>query len=198
MSSTTDTQIKNRETICAPATPRGRSALGMVRITGNNAINILSEIFVNSKGQKSGVRRFMHAKVKHGYILDAKEEIVDEVVCVVFKAPKSFTGEDLVEISHHGSVYVQQQILLSILAKGGRIATNGEFSQRAFINGKMDLSQAEAVADLISAKTAMAHKLAMQQLRGGYKLTIKKLRECLVKILSLMELELDFSEEDVE
>lgn len=198
MSSTTDTQIKNRETICAPATPRGRSALGMVRITGSNAINILSEIFVNSKGQKSGVRRFMHAKTKHGYILDAKEEIVDEVVCVVFKAPKSFTGEDLVEISHHGSVYVQQQILLSILAKGGRIATNGEFSQRAFINGKMDLSQAEAVADLISAKTAMAHKLAMQQLRGGYKFTIKKLRECLVKILSLMELELDFSEEDVE
>lgn len=198
MTNDTKIQTNKHDTICAPATPRSRAALGIVRISGANALNILSEIFLDARNAKVPAKRFSHGKTKYGCIIDVKGAIVDEVICITYIAPKTYTGEDLVEIIHHGSVYIQQQILLSIISRGGRVATNGEFSQRAFLNGKMDLSQAEAIADLISARTAMAHKLAMQQLKGGYKTAISRMRAQLVKILSLLELELDFSEEDVE
>lgn len=188
----------NNDTICAPATPNRNSALGIVRISGQEAISIADKLFVDTKNQNKVLAKQKSSIAKHGFVIDANGEKLDEVICTIFKAPNTFTGEDLVEITHHGSPYIQQQIIKSLIDNGARIANNGEFSQRAFLNGKMDLSQAEAVADLISAKTAISHKLAMQQLHGGYKDKIAQLRAELVRLLSLLELELDFSEEDVE
>ena len=124
--------------------------------------------------------------------------IIDEVVVSLFRAPHSFTGEDIVEISCHGSVFIQQSILQLLISKGARMALPGEFTQRAFLNGKMDLSQAEAVADLIASTTSASHKIALKQMRGGFSEEIWNLREQLVKFTALIELELDFSEEDVE
>lgn len=190
--------VKQFDTICAPATPRGKSALGMVRMTGQRAIAIINEIFVTKDGLKCILSGSKPSVLRHGFIVDAKGKTIDEIMCVIYYAPNSFSGEDMVEIMHHGSVYIQQQILLSLINQGARIATNGEFSQRAFLNGKMDLTQAEAIADLVSARTGVAHKLAMQQLRGGYREKIALIREALVKLLSLLELELDFAEENVE
>lgn len=189
---------KLQDTICAPATARGTAALGMIRISGPNAISIINEIFVTTKGLKCVMKDTASGVTRHGFIINARNEMIDEVMCTIFRAPNSFTGEDTVEISHHGSIFIQQQIMVSIVNLGARIALNGEFSQRAFLNGKIALSQAEAIADLISARTAMAHHLAMKQLHGGYAEKIKEIREEFVKLLSLLELELDFSEEDVQ
>ncbi len=189
---------KRKDTICAPATPHGESAIGMVRVSGSDAVTIVDEMFV-TKEIKTGILRNAKAgTMKHGLLLDSNKNIIDEVICSVFLAPNSYTGENVVEISHHGSVYVQQQIIISLINKGVRVAANGEFSLRAFLNGKMDLSQAEAVADLIHARTAIAHDLAIKQLRGGYRNVLSDLRNRLVNLLSLLELELDFSEENVE
>lgn len=197
-----ETELKNesklQDTICAPATARGIAALGMIRISGPNAISIINEIFVTTKGLKCVMKDTASGVTRHGFIVNARNETIDEVMCTIFRAPNSFTGEDTVEISHHGSIFIQQQIMVSIVNLGARIAINGEFSQRAFLNGKIALSQAEAIADLISARTAMSHHLAMKQLHGGYTEKIKGIREEFVKLLSLLELELDFSEEDVE
>lgn len=183
------------DTIVAMATPAGAGAIAVLRLSGPEAISIASSIFTSVSGknlaeQKSHTVHLGH--IKNG------EKIIDEVLVTIFKNPNSYTGEDVVEISCHGSNYIQQEIIQLCLRKGCRMADAGEFTLRAFIHGKMDLSQAEAVADLIASDSAASHQLAMQQMRGGFSSEIKKLREELLNFASLIELELDFAEEDVE
>lgn len=183
------------DTIVAAATPAGVGAIAIVRIAGHDAINISSKIFVAVGGKK--LKEQKSHTVHLGYIIDGERKL-DKVLATIFKSPNSYTGDNIVEISCHGSLYIQQQIIQLLLRKGCRMATPGEFTMRAFLNGKMDLSQAEAVADLISSDSEAAHKIAMDQMRGGFSNEIKKLREELLNFASLMELELDFSQEDVE
>lgn len=183
--------LDSTDTICALSTANGMGAIAMIRVSGERAFEIVSTVFSKKiEIQKSHSAHF--GVVKNG------TEIIDEVVVTVFKNPASFTGEDVVEIACHGSVFIQQEILKLLLSKGCRLAKAGEFSMRAFANGKFDLSQAEAISDLISSTTEASHKLAMQQMRGGFSDEINGLREELVNFASLIELELDFSEEDVE
>ena len=185
-------QIMNQaDTICALSTPSGVGALGVVRVSGINALKIVSNIFSKNLEQAEGY------SLHFGKIV-AGDEIVDEVLLSVFRAPKSFTGEDVVEISCHGSPFILSSVLKLLVEKGCRMAEPGEYSMRAFSHGKMDLSQAEAVADLIASSSKAAHKLAMNQMRGKFSDQINKLREDLIHFASLIELELDFSEEDVE
>jgi tRNA modification GTPase len=182
-------------TICAIATPPGSGAIAIVRVSGNQAVPVTDSLFHPSSGKS--LANHLPNTIHHGTIKDEKK-IIDEVLVGLFKAPHSYTGEDTIEISCHGSLYIQQQIIQLYIKKGVRIAEPGEFTQRAFLNGKMDLSQAEGVADLIAAESAMAHKTAMMQMKGGYSNVIKNLREQLLQFTSLIELELDFGEEDVE
>lgn len=191
-------EIKQFETICAPATPNATSAIGIIRVSGKSAIEIIKEIFRPLKGKKADFSYSVKPKIRIGYIIDAYKNIVDEVVCLVYHSPRSYTGEDIVEIQHHGSPFIQQEIIKILIANGARMAKNGEFSQRAFLNGKLNLAQTEAIADLISSRTAIAHHIALNQLKGGYQKTLKVLRKDLLNLLTLLELELDFSEEDVE
>lgn len=191
-------QTHQLDTICAPATANAPAAIGLIRMTGELAVEILKNIFRPIKGKKENFKQSKRPQVRYGYIIGANKEIIDEVICTVYHAPRSYTGENIVEISHHGSTYIQQQILKLLIGFGARMAKNGEFSQRAFLNGKINLSQAEAVADLIQSRTAIAHELAMKQLKGGYQTILSSLRKELLDLLSLLELELDFSEEDVE
>ncbi len=184
----------NTDTICALATAPGVAAISIIRVSGENSIDICSEIF-KSKNLSSKELKSHH--IYFGNIQDG-ENVIDEVLLSIFKSPKSYTGENSVEISCHGSVYIQQRILELLISKGARIAKAGEFTLRAFMNGKLDLSQAEAVADLISSHSKTSHALALEQMRGGYSNKIKNLRKQLVNFASLIELELDFSEEDVE
>jgi len=182
-------------TICALATGGGTSALAVIRISGPDAFLITDKIFVGKKNKK-----LIHQK---GYTLHFgnivwENQLIDEVLVSVFKQPHSYTGENLVEISCHGSIFIQQSILSALQAAGAIAAKAGEFTLRAFLNGKMDLSQAEAVADIIASENKAAHTLAFQQLRGGYSDEIKKLRDELMTFAALIELELDFSTEDVE
>lgn len=178
------------DTICALSTPPGIGALSVIRLSGPEAYDIAQELFSKTlEGQAPCV--------KYG-VLRHKGEDLDEVVLTVFRGPASFSGEDTVEISCHGSPYIQERILGAMLDCGARMAEPGEFSMRAFLNGKMDLSQAEAVADLIAAQGKAAHKLAMHQMRGGFSKEIDTLRERLIHFASMIELELDFAEEDVE
>lgn len=179
------------DTICALSTPPGIGALGVIRLTGSDSIGIAERHF--SKSLSTQPAPFVQFGVFKG-----GGEVIDEIVVTAFRAPASFTGEDTVEISCHGSPYIQQSIINALLGSGARMAEPGEFSLRAFLNGKMDLSQAEAVADLISAQGKAAHQLALQQMRGGFSKEIEKLRERLIHFASMIELELDFSEEDVE
>ena len=185
----------NNETIIALATPSGSGAIAVLRISGENAIAVASQKFKSVSG-KSLQEQKSHT-IHLGHIVDA-EKVLDKVLVSVFKAPNSYTGENVVEISCHGSPYIQQQIIQLFLRNGCRTANAGEFTLRAFLNGKMDLSQAEAVADLIASDSEASHKVAMQQMRGGFSHDIKKLREELLNFASLIELELDFSQEDVE
>lgn len=180
-----------QDTICALSTPPGIGALGVIRLTGAGAIAVVDRLF--SKKLTSDKAPF----IKYGE-LNYQGEVIDEVVITVFHGPASFSGEDTVEISCHGSPYIQEQILKALLNSGARLAEPGEFTMRAFLNGKMDLSQAEAVADLIAAQGKAAHKLAMHQMRGGFSKEIDTLRERLIHFASMIELELDFGEEDVE
>jgi len=184
-----------KDTIIALATPSGTGAIAVIRVSGNEAIPLVSALFrsVRNKDLKKVKTHTIHL----GYILDG-EAIIDKVLVSVFKGPNSYTGEDVVEISCHGSIYVQQQIIQLFLRNGCRMANAGEFTLRAFLNGKMDLSQAEAVADLIASENEASHKIAIQQMRGGFSNEIKRLREELLNFASLIELELDFAEEDVE
>jgi tRNA modification GTPase len=184
------------DTICAISTAYGSGAIAMIRISGPETFSKYNKLFVLSGGkndlasQKAGTVHF--AKFIDG------ESLIDEVMVSVFKAPHSYTGEDTIEITCHGSLYIQQKILEIVIKNGGRLAKPGEFTLRAFINGKLDLSQAEGVADLIASGSEAAHRLAINQMRGGFSEEISKLRNELLQFISLIELELDFSEEDVE
>ncbi|MBK9191977.1 MAG: tRNA uridine-5-carboxymethylaminomethyl(34) synthesis GTPase MnmE [Crocinitomicaceae bacterium] len=179
------------DTIVAVSTPAGAGAIALIRISGKKSIEITSSIF--SKKLNTAKSHTVHfGQVKDG------DAVIDEVVVSVFLNPKSFTGEDIIEIGCHGSAYIQREILRLIVSKGARLAAPGEFSLRAFMHGKMDLSQTEAIADLISSNSKAAHKIAMHQMRGGFGNEINSLREQLLNFASLVELELDFSQEDVE
>lgn len=186
--------MKN-STICAISTSPGVGGIAVIRISGPDAIKISDTIF-QAKSGKTLLDAPSH-KAVFGDVGTADAPI-DEVLATKFNGPNSFTGEDTVEISCHGSVYIQQEILKCLLDNGASMATPGEFTQRAFLNGKMDLSQAEAVADLIASTSKASHKLAMNQMRGGFSNKIKELRDQLLHFITLVELELDFSEEDVE
>lgn len=179
------------DNICALATPQGSGAIGIVRLSGKDAIEIADSIFSGSLADAP-----THT-LKFGNIMDGKE-VVDEAVVAVFRAPGSYTGENSAEIYCHASSYIEQKIIMLLVSKGARMAEAGEFSKRAFLNGKLDLAQAEAVADLISSQTEAAHRVAMQQMRGGFSKELKEMRGKLLELVSLMELELDFSEEEVE
>ena len=183
------------DAIVALATPSGAGAIAVIRISGDDAIAIANAVFRSVKG-----KNLMHQKshtLHLGHIIDG-EKTIDEVLVSVFKGPNSYTGENTIEISCHGSTYIQQQIIQLLLRKGCRMADAGEFTLRAFLNGKLDLSQAEAVADLIASDNEASHQIALQQMRGGFSNEIAKLREELLNFASLIELELDFAEEDVE
>ena len=185
----------NQDTICAVATAQG-GAIGIIRVSGPEAIAITSSIFMpvqeKVKLQDKEAYTLTFGKICKG------EEVIDEVLVSLFRAPHSYTGEDSTEISCHGSSYILQQVMQLLIEKGCRSALPGEFTQRAFLNGKMDLSQAEAVADLIASSSAATHRLAMSQMRGGFSKELTDLRTQLLNFVSMVELELDFSEEDVE
>jgi tRNA modification GTPase len=182
------------DTIVALATPSGAGAIAVIRISGTAAIEIASSVFQSIKGKdlKNQKSHTLHL----GHIMDGNKTL-DEVLVSIFKGTNSYTGENTIEISCHGSTYIQQQIIQLLLRKGCRMANAGEFTLRSFLNGKLDLSQAEAVADLISSDNEAAHQIAMNQMRGGFSNEIAKLREELLNFASLIELELDFAEEDV-
>jgi tRNA modification GTPase len=183
--------ISREETICALSTPQGVGGIAVVRVSGKQAWEIVSKLF--SKPLQPEQKR----KALFGCVFDGNE-ILDEVVVTLFQGPHSFTGEDVVEIACHGSRYVQQRILQLLQESGCRMATAGEYTMRAYLNGRMDLSRAEAVGDVIASESAAAHKQAVHQMRGGFSKEIDALRERLIHFASLLELELDFSEEDVE
>ncbi|MEX0997793.1 MAG: tRNA uridine-5-carboxymethylaminomethyl(34) synthesis GTPase MnmE [Flavobacteriaceae bacterium] len=187
--------MQNQDTIVALATPPGAGAIAVIRVSGSDALTHGAAVFksIHNKNLKHQPTHTVHL----GHIVDG-EKVIDEVLATVFKNPKSYTGEDTVEFSCHGSSYIQQEIIQLLLRKGCRSAQAGEFTLRAFLNGKMDLSQAEAVADLIASENEAAHQVAIQQMRGGFSSEIAKLREELLNFASLIELELDFAEEDVE
>lgn len=183
------------DTIIALATPSGAGAIGIIRISGKNAIALAAPFFKSVRGKDLNKQK-SHT-IHLGHIIIGKKTL-DEVLVSVFKGPNSYTGEDVVEISCHGSTYIQQQVIQLFLRNGCRTANAGEFTLRAFLNGKLDLSQAEAVADLIASDNEASHQIAMQQMRGGFSNEIKTLRDELLNFASLIELELDFAEEDVE
>ena len=182
-------------TITAISTAPGKGAIATIRVSGPAAIGVVDKIFRSPTGKRLANQK---AGTLHFGELHKNNEVIDEVVISIFHAPRSFTGEDTVEISCHGSVYIQQRIQQLLIEKGVQLAAPGEFSQRAFLNGKMDLSQAEGVADLIASSSAAAHRLAINQMRGGFSKELQVLRDRLLSFASLIELELDFSEEDVE
>jgi len=181
------------DTIAAVATPNGTGAIGVIRLSGNKSFEMADKLF-------RGKKRISEADgytILFGKFVDGSE-ILDEVLVSVFKNPQSYTGEDSVEISFHGSPYIIQRALELLIQNGARIADPGEFTKRAFLNGKMDLSQAEAVADLIASESKSSHDIALKQMKGGFSTEIKRLREKLIEFAALIELELDFGEEDVE
>lgn len=180
------------DTIVALATPPGIGALGIIRLSGSRSVEIINELFI---------LRDLNAAKSHtlhvGWLLHQGKPL-DEVVVSLFKAPRSYTGEDVVEISCHGSPYIQQQVINACVQLGARIAKPGEFTQRAFLSGKLDLAQAEAVADVIASNTAASHQTSLSQMRGGFSNVLQQLRDELIKFSALIELELDFATEDVE
>jgi tRNA modification GTPase len=180
------------DTVVALATPPGVGAIGVIRLSGKNSFGIINQLFP-SKNLNNESSHTLHV----GFIREDGKDI-DEVVVSLFKNPKSYTGEDVVEISCHGSPYVQQQVINACIKRGARLAKPGEFTQRAFLNGKLDLTQAEAVADLIASNTSASQKAALHTIRGGFSENLKSLRERLISFSALIELELDFSQEDVE
>ncbi len=187
--------MRINDTIVALATPSGAGAIAVIRVSGPQAIEIVAGLFIAKS------KKVLSAQPTHtlhlGNIIDG-ERILDEVLVSIFHGPRSYTGENTIEISCHGSRYIQQEIIQLLIRKGCRSAEAGEFTLRAFLNGKMDLSQAEAVADLISSENQASHQIAMQQMRGGFSGEIQRLRQELLNFASLIELELDFAEEDVE
>ena len=186
--------ISNNDTICAIATAPG-GAIGVIRVSGAKALLFTQQIFQSSTGKN--LSEAQPQSLLYGNIIDENREPVDEVLVSLFRHPHSYSGEDSTEISCHGSSYILRRVMELLIAQGCRQALPGEFTQRAFLNGKMDLSQAEAVADLVSASNRATHKMALSQLRGNFSHELSSLREQLLKLTSLLELELDFSEEDV-
>jgi tRNA modification GTPase len=183
--------LNHQDTICALATANGVGAISVIRVSGKQSWEIVSKVFSKSfEGKETHTAHF-------GIISDG-DKLIDEVLITIFAEGRSFTGEESAEIACHGSPYIQQQIIQVLTKNGCRMANPGEFTQRAFLNGKMDLSQAEAVADLIAAQSKSSHDIALKQLRGGFSSELKELREQLINFASLVELELDFAEEDVE
>ncbi|MCW3073551.1 MAG: mnmE [Flaviaesturariibacter sp.] len=180
------------DTIVALATPPGIGAIGVIRLSGTEAIQISNQLFPS----KDLTQQSSHT-LHFGYLKEG-DKTLDEVVLSLYKAPRSYTGENTVEISCHGSPYIQQQIIGACIHRGARLAKPGEFTQRAFLNGKLDLTQAEAVADLIASNTSASHKTAINAIRGGFSAALKDVRDQLLQFSALIELELDFSEEDVE
>lgn len=185
----------DQSVICAVSTPPGSGGVAVIRVSGKGAIEIAESVFFTPSGKKLSA---FQANTVHFGEIRKEAQIIDEVLVTLFHTPHSYTGEDTVEITCHGSVFIQQQILQLLIEKGARSALPGEFTQRAFLNGKMDLSQAEAVADLIASTSAGMHKLALNQMRGGFSQELSILRNQLLDFTSLIELELDFTEEDVE
>ncbi len=183
--------IDSKDTICAVATPSG-GALGIVRLSGAKAISITNTLFSKDLTKAEG------GTLHHGYIRSPEGETVDEAVLSLFRSPHSYTGEDCVELSCHGSPYILQTVLRLLIEQGARLALPGEFTQRAFLGGKLDLTQAEAVADLIASETQAQHRMAMSQLRGGFSRSLRELRSQLLQLTSLLELELDFSDQDLQ
>ncbi len=180
------------DTICAVSTPQGRGGIAIIRVSGPQALSI-----VQRRWQGKALDSIKSHTVHLGRLVDADGEILDQAVLTVYRAPNSFTGEDVVELACHGSMWIQQQVVQTLIDAGCRHATAGEFTRRAFANGRMDLSQAEAVADVIEAQSRAAHHVAMNQMRGRYSDELKALREKLLHFTALIELELDFGEEDV-
>ena len=187
--------IKNEDTICAPAPIPGTGAISVIRVSGPEALYIADKVITCRKGNISDSKGYT---IKFGVILDASSKVLDEVLVSIFRAPHSYTGENSVEISCHASSYIVSEIMNLLYAAGARAAEPGEFTQRAFLNGKMDLAQAEAVADVIASQNAAAHRIAFKQMKGGFSSELKGMRSELLELVSLMELELDFSEEEVE
>ncbi len=181
------------DTIVALSTPQGEGAIGVVRLSGKDALSICNEVF-HGKNLLQQVTHTIH----FGTIRDDDNKIIDEVTVALFKKPRSYTKENIVEVSCHGSPYIIQKLIELFISYGARLAKPGEFTLRAFLNGRFDLSQAEAVADLIHSQSESAHQIALQQMRGGFSNQIEQLRERLVNFAALIELELDFGEEDVE
>ena len=187
--------IRNEDTICAPATVPGTGAISVIRISGPEALEIADKVVVCKKGRIADAKGYT---MKFGVVNDADGKIIDEVLVSIFKAPHSYTGENSVELSCHASSYIVSELMTVLYSAGCRAAEPGEFTQRAYLNGKMDLAQAEAVADVIASQNAAAHRVAFNQMKGGFSSELRDMRSELLELVSLMELELDFSEEEVE
>ena len=187
--------IRNEDTIGAPATVPGTGAISVIRVSGPDALAIADKVIKCKKGSISESKGYT---IRFGVILDDAGAVLDEVLVSIFRAPHSYTGENSVEISCHASSYIVSAVMNLLYAAGARAAEPGEFTQRAFLNGKMDLAQAEAVADVIASQNAAAHRIAFKQMKGGFSSELKGMRGELLELVSLMELELDFSEEEVE
>ena len=186
----------SKDTICAIATASGTAAVSMIRISGKDSHKIAHSRFIRKK--QLALHDIIPNRMYYGEITDLSDKVIDDVMVTFFKAPHSYTGEDSVEIVCHGSIFIQNKILEILIQSGARLAEAGEYTMRAFVNNKMDLTQAEAVADLISSQNEAEHRVAMNQLKGGFSKELQVLRSKLLDLTSLMELELDFSEEDVE
>ena len=187
--------VRNEDTICAPATIPGTGAISVVRVSGPDALDIADKVVSCRRGTISKAKGYT---IKFGTVHNASGEVVDEVLVSVFRAPHSYTGENSVEISCHASSFIVSELIDLLLEAGARAAEPGEFTQRAYLNGKMDLAQAEAVADVIASQNAAAHRVAFKQMKGGFSNELRGMRSELLELVSLMELELDFSEEEVE
>ena len=187
--------IRNEDTICAPATIPGTGAISVIRVSGPEALTIADKVIACRKGSVSETKGYT---IKFGTVSDAAGVVIDEVLVSIFRAPHSYTGENSVEISCHASSYIVSSLMDLLYAAGARAADPGEFTQRAYLNGKMDLAQAEAVADVIASQNAAAHRIAFKQMKGGFSSELRDMRSELLELVSLMELELDFSEEEVE
>ena len=187
--------IRNEDTICAPATVPGTGAISVIRVSGPEALEIADKVVQCRRGTISSAKGYT---MKFGMVVSASGEVVDEVIVSIFKAPHSYTGENSVELSCHASSYIVSAIMGLLHEAGARAAEPGEFTQRAYLNGKMDLAQAEAVADVIASQNAAAHRIAFKQMKGGFSSELRTMRGELLELVSLMELELDFSEEEVE
>lgn len=187
--------IRNEDTICAPATVPGTGAISVIRVSGPDALTIADKVITSRRGKISEAEGYT---IRFGEVRDSSGGVIDEVLISVFRAPHSYTGENSVEISCHASSFIVSSVMELLFNAGARAAEPGEFTQRAFLNGKMDLAQAEAVADVIASQNAAAHRIAFKQMKGGFSNELRDMRSELLELVSLMELELDFSEEEVE